>query len=218
MIKEAGPWTWALRAASKAPSMAGISTATKHAVGGAIEKPFKNILVRGAPEFARKVSGGRYAHQVGKVTSDGGFFDPKAIVGNTVQAGRDLAAPWRGPGTFGSKLKNAVTDIIDNTRYKPGEIWKNEAGETMQNMHRRTIGGMGLHAATQSAPFVAGGTFLFGGKDKSVGSRAAGAAGLGLGTSRLGMPIAGPAFVAKTGWDLLNSGFKKAQQQNMNVY
>lgn len=207
---------WVARQASKAVRTSGLSNATRHAVGGTIEKPFKGIITKAAPEFAREVNRGRYGRMVGTVPSTS-FINPKNIVGDTVAAWQDLKAPWKGPGTFGSKLKNAASDIINNIRYKPGEVFERN-GKLYQNMHKHTIGGQAINAVAMSGPGAAGLSFATGDKSKPMAKRIGSAAIDGLAISRLGMPISGPAYLGKAGFDLAAKGFKKSNPQNMNVY
>lgn len=192
----------------KIPSMAGLGNkATQVAARKTGNKPFKNILVSDKAEFAMK------AHKsMAEGMPNGSMFSPSNIAGETARAVSDIAKPWRGNGSFGSKLKNAVTDLINNNKYKPGETWTDKKGRKFTNYHKRTVLGRVVHGATFSAPGLAATGYVFGDKNQPAGERAAGALGQAAMFGRLGMPIAGPVTLAKSGYDLISAGFKKKQQ------
>lgn len=201
----------------KIPSMAGLSNKARQVAPKVIsERPFKNILVSDKAEFAMRTN-----KAMPEGMPSGNMFSPSNIVGETARAAHDIAAPWRKPGTFGSKLKNAVTDIINNNKYKSGETWADAEGNKFTNYHKRTALGRVVHGATFSAPGLMATGYMMGDKTQSSGQRAAGAAGQALAFSRLGMPISGPVMLGKAGYDLISAGFKKKQPQqftDMSTY
>ncbi len=173
------------------------------------ERPFKNILVSDKAEFAMRTN-----RSMPEGMPNGSMFSPSNIAGETARAFHDIAAPWRGNGSFGSKLKNAVTDLVNNNKYKPGETWVDPTTKKkFTNYHRRTAFGRVVHGATISAPGLAGTGYLTADKNQTTGKKMLGAAGQAVAFSRLGMPIAGPAMLAKGGYDLISAGFKKKQPQ-----
>lgn len=201
----------------KIPSMAGLGNKARQIAPKVVsERPFKNILVSDKAEFAMRTN-----RAMPEGMPSGNMFSPSNIAGETARAVHDIAKPWRGNGSFGSKLKNAVTDVINNNKYKPGETWSDAKGNKFTNYHKRTVFGRVVHGATFSAPGLAATGYMMGDKTQPTGSRMAGAAGQALAFSRVGTPISGPVMLAKGGYDLISAGFKKKQPQqftDMSTY
>jgi len=204
---------------STAPRLTGIEKGVQGTVNAIdpnfVKANYKGILVRKTPSHVREVDPLRYSEGL---PDEGSMFNPKKWLQHSLGGMSDTVAPWRGGGSLGQRATNAVKDVGNSWKYKPGEVFKGTDGKMYQNVYERTMFGKGL-AGLSSGPGVAGATYLASGSnpEKSQTGRIGSSIGQGIIWGRMGAPVAGPLILGKGLYDVTKSFIKRPKNPSTMI-